>query len=299
MDYKKIIKNQEVRFRILELFDWVPDEIMIRLQYRIKTGRRLNLKTPRRYSEKLQWYKLFYRDQLMVQCADKYRVREYVESKGLAKILNQLHGVYDNPSEIDFNVLPDKFVIKTTNGSSTNILCKNKSKLSLPEVEQCLKVWLKRDIYASAREWAYKDIIPKIIVEEYLEDENSPFSGINDYKFICFNGKVKYIVLDVDRYTNHKRNFYDTNWTFIPIDSDHPNLGDCILKPEGLEQMLKVANILAEDLPCVRVDLYWVNKRVYFGEMTFYPWAGYVTFSPDEFDHKLGAEFVLPTQRKV
>lgn len=294
MDYKKIIKNQETRFKILHLLRFVPDSLMIMTQYRIKLGRKLNLINPQRYSEKLQWYKLNYRNPLMTQCADKYGVREYIKSKGLRHILNELYVVYDNVEEINLDQLPDKFVMKTTNGSGTNILCKDKTTICLEDIKKSLDHWINRDYFASGREWAYKDVVPRIIVEEYLEDEKNPFEGINDYKFICFNGEAKYIVLDVDRQVNHKRNIYDINWNFINVNTDHPNFGDCVPKPEGLNEMLRVVNVFAEDFPCVRVDLYWVNEKVYFGELTFYPWTGYIKFDPDEFDYIVGEQFNLP-----
>lgn len=294
MDYKKIIKNQDIRFKILHFLRFVPDSLIIKIQYRIKLGRKLNLKNPQRYSEKLQWYKLKYRTPLMTKCADKYGVREYIESKGLKHILNKLYAVYDEVDEINLDKLPKKFVIKTTNGSGTNILCKDKTKISICEIKKLLNKWIKRDYFAAGREWAYKDVIPRIVVEEYLEDEKNQFEGINDYKFICFNGKPKYIVFDVDRQVNHKRNIYDINWNFIDVNTDHPNFGDCVAKPEGLDEMLKVVKILAKDFPCVRVDLYWVNGKVYFGELTFYPWTGYVQFDSDEFDFILGKQFTLP-----
>ena len=144
------------------------------------------------------------------------------------------------------------------------------------------------------REWSYKNIVPRIIAEELIEDENNQFSGINDYKFICFNGEPKYIVLDVDRYKNHKRNFYDLSWNFLDVSSDLPNFGDCVPIPDCLNQMLTIASTLSENFPGMRVDLYCVNGKIYFGELTFYPWSGYVNFNPDEFDFILGNEFILP-----
>lgn len=293
MDYKRIIKNKELRIKLLHLLGFIPDPWMLKLQYRIKLGRKLNLRDPQRYTEKLQWYKLNHRDPLMTKCSDKYNVRDYIVSKGLKNILTNLYAVYSDVDEINLDLLPNKFVLKTTNGSGTNIFCKDKSNFSLEKAKKSLNEWLKRDNYSSGREWSYKNINPKIIAEEFLEDENNRFGGINDYKFLCFNGKAKYIVFDVDRYIDHKRNIYDTKWNFIDVITDKPNLGDCVPRPDGLDEMLNIANTLAEDFPFVRVDLYWVNNKVYFGELTFYPWAGYVQFKPDEFDYKLGEEFPL------
>ncbi|MGG4197536.1 ATP-grasp fold amidoligase family protein [Peribacillus frigoritolerans] len=297
MDYKKIIKNKELRFKILHYLKFVPDSLMLKLQYRMKMGRKLNWKDPKRWTEKLQWYKKYYRTPLMTQCADKLEVREYIKSKGLESILNKLYAVYESADQFNLDLLPNKFVIKTTNGSGTNILCKDKSQLLPDKVKQSLNDWMYRDNFSVGREWSYKDIVPKIIVEEYLEDKSNPFDGINDYKFICFNGKAKFIVLDVDRNIDHKRNIYDADWNFIDVSTDSPNFGDTVPKPEGLDEMLRVANILASDFPFVRVDLYWVNGTVYFGELTFYPWTGYVQFDPDEFDFILGEEFQLPIRK--
>lgn len=298
MDYKKLIRNQETRFKILHLLKYISDEKMVKLQYKIKLGRTLNFKNTRRFTEKLQWYKLYYRSPLMTQCADKYSVREYIKSKGLNNILNKLYAVYNSADEIDISSLPERFVMKTTNGSGTNYFCTDKSKFPLEDVKTSLRDWMKRDIYASGREWSYKDVVPKIIVEELLEDKVNKFKGINDYKFLCFNGKPKYVVLDVDRHVGHKRNIYDTDWNFIDVVTDHPNIEDNIVKPEGFEEMLNIANILAEDFPFVRVDLYWVNGKIYFGELTFYPWTGYVQFEPDQFDYQLGECFILPNITK-
>ncbi|WP_322551820.1 ATP-grasp fold amidoligase family protein [Priestia megaterium] len=294
MDYKKYIKNKELRFKLLHYLRFIPDSTMLKLQYKIKMGRKLNLKEPKRWTEQIQWYKVHYRTPLMTQCADKYEVRKYVKAKGLEHILNKLYATYNGADEVDLESLPSKFVMKTTNGSGTNILCTDKSLLDIDNVKSSAKKWLKRNNYSAGREWSYKNIVPKIIVEEYLENESDSFDGISDYKFLCFNGEAKYIIFDVDRHTNHKRNIYDTNWNFINVSTDHSNFGDSVDKPAGLEEMLKIANILSEDFPFVRVDLYWVNGKVYFGELTFYPWTGYVQFEPDNFDYILGENFTFP-----
>lgn len=297
MDYKKIIKNQETRFKILKFFNFIPDRTMLKLQYRIKTGRKLNLKNPKRYTEKIQWYKLNYRTPLMTKCADKYTVREYVKSKGLEHILNELYGVYDSADEIDFDKLPNKFVLKTTNDSNTNIFCKDKKNSNLEEIKKRIdKNMIERSQTPLAREWAYNKSERKIICERLLEDPKTKDNGINDYKFLCFNGKPEFIVYDVDRYIGHKRNFYDTNWKYLNISSDCPNFGNVVEKPEKLEEMLEIAKILSEDFPAIRVDLYCVQNKIYFGELTFYPWSGYVNFKPDEFDFTLGKKFEIERQ---
>lgn len=293
MNYKDLIRSQDFRFKILRFLRFIPDSIMIKIQYRIKLGRTLNLKNPERYSEKLQWYKLNYKNELITQCADKFEVRKYIEDKGLNFILNKLYRVYSTVEEINFDELPNEFVMKTTNGSGTNILCKNKGDIQIEAVRNTLNNWLKRDYFSAGREWGYKNVVPRIIVEEYLKDDKNKFEGINDYKFLCFHGKVEYIVFDVDRHSHHKRNIYDKNWNFVNVSTDHTNIGDNIPKPEGLEKMKEIAEILSKDFPCVRVDLYWINNKVYFGELTFYPWTGYIQFEPDEFDFILGEKFNL------
>lgn len=293
MDYKKIIKNQKIRFKILKKLKFVPDSFMVSMQYLIKLGRVPNLKKPKRFTEKLQWYKLYYREPLMTQASDKFAVREYIESKGLSHILNKLYKVYNEVEEVEIEELPEKFVIKTTNGSGTNYFCKDKSRFPIEKVKSSLSEWIDRDIYASGREWSYKNIQPKIIVEELLESNENTFEGINDYKFLCFNGKPEYVVVDVDRHIKHKRNIYDIEWNLIDVSTDHPNFKTSMEKPEGLEKMLEIAKVLSEDFPFVRVDLYWVNQQIFFGELTFYPWTGYVQFEPDEFDFILGKLFKI------
>lgn len=293
-NYKKIFRSAKIRHKILSMLRFLPDKEMIRLQYRIKMGKKLNLKQPKTYTEKIQWYKLNYHNPLMTMCADKHLVRKYLEDRGYSDLACNEYGVYDRAEDIRVEDLPDKFVIKTTNGSGTNIICKDKTKFQIEKAQSELREWLKRDCYGLGREWAYKDITPRIIVEEFLEDKENTYDGINDYKFLCFDGKVHYIVFDADRYVGHKRNIYDADWNYVDVGTDCDKLGDVVPKPEGLEEMKRVAEDLSKDFPCVRVDLYWVNHRVYFGELTFYPWTGYIVFDPREFDLILGEKFVLP-----
>ena len=293
MDYKKILRSQKVRFLILKFLSFVPDSIMLKLQYRIKMGFKLNLANPQRFTEKLQWYKIHYRNELMGICVDKYEVRNYVESKGLDNTLNKLYCVCSDPDEIDFAALPDRFVIKTTDGGGgENIfICRDKSSLDVPQLKKTLLSWKDKKNVNPGREWAYTLIKQsRYIVEEYLENELNPEAGISDYKFFCFNGKPHCIAYDIDRYIGHKRNFYDIEWNNLHVSTDCDTFDDNLVpRPDGLEDMCKVAEILSKDFPFVRVDLYYIKGKVYFGELTFYPWSGYVKFSPEEFDYQLGA----------
>jgi hypothetical protein len=298
MDYKKIIRSYEMRQKILGAMAWIPDKAMLKLQYRIKTGRKLNLKDPQRFTEKLQWYKHYYRDPLMIQCVDKYDVREYVRSKGLESILNECYGIYNRIEDIDFDALPDQFILKDTLGGGGNsvIICRDKTTFDTDAAKKQMQKWLDTNLIKSGgREWPYySGKMHRIIIDRYLENPENPEAGISDYKFFCYQGKVIFLVVDRERYIEHKRNFYDVNWNYLNVTSDHESFGDIIEKPEGYEMMIKVAQELSKDFPFVRVDLYSVGGKVYFGELTYYPWSGYVQFTPDEFDFELGKHFIFP-----
>ena len=292
--YKKVIKSQKLRFKILSALRFVPDETMVKLQYRIKTGRKLNLKNPKRYSEKLQWYKLFYRDAVMMQCADKYSVREFIKSKGLESTLNELYEVFASPDDITFDNLPTRFVMKLSNGSGTNLFCTDKSLLDLESVKEEFRSFYMRSGASAGREWVYHTgEKPVIIAEKYLEDKEQK-GGIYDYKFLCFGGVPQYVVCDIDRFGDHRRNIYDMTWNDLRIKSDCLCSDAVIPRPEKLEEMIEIASILAKGFPAVRVDLYVVEDKIYFGELTFFPWSGYVVFDPDQFDFEAGEKFVLP-----
>lgn len=294
MNYKKYISNQNLRFRILKFLSFLPDSMMLKLQYKIKSGNNLSLKHPRRFTEWLQWYKINYRNPVLHECVDKYEVHKYVERKGLKAILNKIHGVYADASQIDFNSLPDRFVAKTTDGGGgqTIIICKDKKNADFENMRNQLNSWLDRKSINAGREWAYTKIKKsQIIIEDFLENPLAPVAGIEDYKIMCFAGVPKIIIYDCDRYIEHKRNIYDTEWNRIYVDSDCMQKNADIPKPKNFEYMLDVASKLSEDFPYVRVDLYNIEGRIVFGELTFYPWSGYVNFNPDSFDFQLGDYF--------
>jgi len=294
MNYKKYIKSQRLRFIILRLLSWVPDSIMIRVQYRIKTGRWLNLKHPQRFTEKLQVYKLKYRNPLIQQCVDKYEVRHFIESKGLGYILNDLYGIYDKSTDIDFDCLPEQFVIKTTSGSGgLNVLIvTNKTNAIIRDIEQKVTQWRKNNSgqVNAGREWAYQGIKPRIIIEKYLEDEK----GLIDYKFFCFNGDPKYLYVVTDRIMGESvaLGVFDINFNQLPVyRSDERELTKKVEKPQNFEKMVEVVKVLSSDFPHVRADLYNINGRIIFGELTFYDGSGYFMYEPDDFDITAGEFF--------
>lgn len=289
--YKKWMPSREFRLTLLKYLRWIPDALMLRLQYFIKHRRVLHLSEPRRFSELIQWYKIHSRDPLMTLCADKLAVRAFVESRGLGDTLNGVYAIAGSPQSLKIDDLPERFVIKTNNGSGTNIICSDKSTLSRDEVRRQLTEWLARDNYASAREWAYRDVVPLIFVEPLLEDPDNEFTGINDYKFMCFNGRAEFVVLDVDRAVGHRRNIYTRDWLDAEVLTDVPAIKHVVEAPRNLAEMIEVAEVLSQGFPFVRVDLYSVPGRIVFGEMTFFPWGGYIDFIPDTFDFDLGRKW--------
>lgn len=294
--YKKIFKSKALRFRILSFLRFVPDEPMLKLQYRIKCGRKLNLKTPRRYTEKIQWYKLYYRDPVMHQCADKYLVRQYVGSKGLGHILNDLYDVFESADDISLEKLPEKFVLKLSNGSGTNLLVEDKKQLDPEAVKQLFREFYAQSGASAGREWVYTtEKKPVVVAERYLEDPEQENGSLRDYKILCFNGKPEYIICVAGRHTDQYCHVvYDTGWNKQDVVIGDSSAAADYEKPETLEEMLDIAKKLSEGLPAARIDLYSIQGRIYFGEITFFPWSGYMKFEPDEFDFALGGKFVLP-----
>ena len=293
-EYKKIFKNKNFRYFILYCLKFIPDRAMLKLQYRIKFKRNLNLKEPMRFTEKIQWYKLFYKDPVMPQCSDKLLVREYLKSKGLEHILNELYCVYERPEDIKLGDLPEKFVMKLSNGSGTNLLCRDKSTLDQKEVIKDFKGYVFKVKANMGREWPYMKVKPTIVVERLLEDEAHINNAINDYKIFCYDGKPEYVICISDRYSDRCNHLvYDTEWNKVRVASENARIEEDAPKPENLDEMLQIAAKLSEDFPFARIDLYSLAGKVYFGEITFYPWSGYMEFEPDEFDFILGEKFNL------
>lgn len=270
----------------------ISPELDLKILFIIKQGYKLNLQNPQSYNEKIQWIKLNEKNDLMPKCCDKYLVRQYVESKGLKDILNEIYWQGFNPKEIPFDSLPDKFVIKATHGSTFNIICKDKSKLDKKKTIKLCQKWLKHKFLPCYGEWFYGKEKPRIIVEKYLEQKES--DQLYDYKIFCFNGKAKYIRFDSDRFENHKMDVYDISWNKLEgYSMGYPNSNKEIEKPKNLDKMIEIANVFSKDFKHVRVDLYNINGEIYFGEMTFTNGSGFDKFEPRAFDYKMGGELQL------
>lgn len=252
----------------------------------METGRILSLKKPITYNEKIQWLKLNDRNIKYSYWSDKYLVRSYIEKSLGKEFLIPIIGVYNSISEIDFQTLPDKFVIKVSNGSGTNIVCQSRGDLNIYEVNKKLKKWLKRDGSRFGREWVYKINKPKIVIEKFMSNKDG--SPIKDFKFMCFNGKVKLIQLHSDRYGNHTNDFYTREWVKTKIKQGVPNSSYKEPKPKMLKEMIDIAELLSRDLPYMRVDLYNVEGKILFGEITMYPTSGFCLFENDHDDVILG-----------
>lgn len=266
----------------------ISDEQAVINYYKKRTGGKIpDLKNPVKFSEKQQWYKLNDKDELKTKCADKYTVRKYIEDCGYQELLNDLLAVYEKPSQIDLDALPDKFVIKASHGSGFNLIVTDKNKVNWFMWKRIMNSWLHQDIYWSGREWVYKTLKPKLIVEKYLEDESG---GLQDFKFFCFNGEPRFMQLEVGRYTDHNtRNFYDMDWNLMPFGKEIPhNPNIKVEKPMAFEEMKVIARKLSAPFQFVRVDLYQVGGKVYFGELTFFPAGGAPDFVPSEYDEIVG-----------
>ncbi len=274
------------------LFIWFAElcpATATKILFRKYIGQSLDLKNPKTLNEKLQWLKLnTYRNNLVVRrCADKLAVREFVASKGWAEALVELLEVWDSVDDIDFDVLPNKFVLKCNHGSGMNIICSDKSSFDQEDARNKLKHWMCQDFGRQRAELSYKNMDKKIICETYIEtkDGNPP----QDYKIFCSYGQPKFLFIASDRYDdNTKFDYYTIDWKWLPVKNGHPNAGDVFIKPEKYEEMLKIASKLSEEFPIVRVDLYHGQGKVIFGEMTFLHFGGLTPFEPKTFDRKFG-----------
>lgn len=272
------------------------DKKFIAKQFKEKLGREVNLSNPERFTDKLQWLKLYWYDQIAIKCADKYEVRKIIEDKIGSEYLIKLISVYNSIKEINLDVLPNSFILKVTNGSGHNIICKDKGKVDWDIEFKKIKKWLNYNYYIKDREWVYKGVKPRVICEDYLSENDT--GSLTDYKFYCFNGKPMYCQVIRGRGINETIDFYDTKWNHMPFTGlrPYPNLQKQHEKPSKYNEMIYLATILSKGFPFVRVDFYLVNSKIYFGELTFFPMSGMGKFEPDEWDYILGDLLELPNK---
>ncbi len=267
-------------------FKWLNDKTYLKIKYRIIMNTKLNLENPQTFNEKLQWLKLYDRNPEYIKMVDKYEAKKYVANIIGEKYIIPTLGVWDKFEDIEFEKLPKQFVLKPTHTSGNVFICKDKEKINYKQLKKMINKWLKRNYYLIHREWPYKNVKPRIIAEKYMQNKND--EELKDYKFYCFNGKVDYVMVCTERETGHpKFYFYNRIWNFMKnMTNDGIKSKDksMINKPENIEKMFEIAEILSKGKRFVRLDLYNVDGRIYFGEFTFFPQAGFDTNRRKETD---------------
>ena len=297
---KKALTSKELFFSYaseLGLFHFMNDETYLKMMYKVHMGKTLHLDHPQTFNEKLQWLKIHDRNPLYTTMVDKYAVKKYVADKIGKKYIIPTLGVWDHFDDIDFDTLPNQFVLKCTHDSGGLVICKDKEKLDKKATKAKIEKCLKRNYYWSGREWPYKNVKPRIIAEKYMADDMD--TELKDYKLMCFNSKVKATFVCTNRFSDQGLNvtFYDTNWEKLPFERHYPMDEKDISQPKSYEEMVKVAEKLAQHISFVRVDFYEVKGKPYFGEMTFYPGSGLEEFNPAQWDKTLGDLIELPKNR--
>lgn len=278
--------------------NWMPDETYLKLRYYAIFEKKLDIRNPQTFNEKLQWLKLYDRSTSYTNLVDKYEVRKYISKTIGEEYLIPLIGVWDNFDDIDFSILPNEFVLKCTHDSGGVVICTDKSKFDIEEAKRKINKCLRRNFYYSGREFPYKNIKPKIICEKYLTEDSG--TELKDYKFLCFNGKVKTLFVCSNRNSKNglKIDFYDTDWKLMPFERHYPSSGIKIDKPKNYDKMIELSEKLSKDISFLRVDFYEVNSKLYFGELTFYPGSGFEEFTPESYDLLLGSWIKLNNKIK-
>lgn len=275
------------------LFNWLPDKAYLKLFFWAKMGKKLNLKAPKTYNEKIQWLKLNDRHEDYTRQVDKYEARDYITEMIGEDYLIPICGVYDSVEEIDWSALPEQFVLKATHGSRSNVICDDKKNLDIEKAKRDLRKWMKRNWFWYGRAYPYKNVKPRILCEKFLE------SNITDYKFMCFNGEPRLIQVHRDRHNDVSTktlDFYDMNWNKTDISRPNEKSGPETQKPKRFDEMVDIAKVLSKDDIHVRIDLYEVDGKIYFGEKTFYSASGFAPFSNLAQDLYLGSLMRLPHQ---
>lgn len=298
----KFMKDPAARFKFLNslgLYSRMPDERFLKKMYKACIGKELNLDDPQTFNEKLQWLKIYDRRPEYTRMVDKYSSKDFAAERIGKEHIIPTYGVWEKFEDIDFNKLPDQFVLKTTHDSGSVVICKDKTLFNVKDAKMKLQESLEHNYFRFGREWPYKDVQPRIIAEKYMVDESG--YELRDYKFLCFNGEPKVMYIGSDRQVDNeetKFDFYDMDFNLLPFTNGHPNSSKLIKCPKSFEEMKKLATKLSEGIPHLRVDFYNINGRIYFGELTFFHNSGFVAFEPDEWNYKLGSYLTLPEKSK-
>ena len=278
------------------LLDSISDKAYLSAMYRAAFGKKLNWDAPKTYNEKLQWLKLYDRNPIYCKMVDKYEAKQFVSDRiGSQYVIPLLGGPWNSFEEIDFDALPEQFVLKTTHDCGGVVICKDKKEFDYGAVKGFLEKHLRTNYYLSHREWPYKDVKPRIFAEKYMLDTKT--EELRDYKFFCFAGVPKMMFIASERQSKEqetKFDFYDMEFNHLPFTNGHPNSVYPPVKPENFDRMKELAAILSEGIPQVRVDFYESNGQLYFGELTFSHWSGFVPFDPEEWDEIIGSWITLP-----
>lgn len=293
----KYLTDEDYRFLVNSgkgLCDSMPDEEYLKRMFKAKMGRELDLENPQTFNEKLQWMKIHDRKSIYTTMVDKYAAKKYVADIIGEQYIIPTLGVWDRFEDIDFNALPNQFVLKCTHDSGGLVICKDKSNLDIAAAKEKINRSLKRNFYYSGREWPYKDVKPRIIAEKYMEDTGS--QELRDYKFFCFGGQARCYKVDFDRFIEHHANYYDMESHILDFGESAflPVPGKELSIPKEIDQMAKLAENLSQDIPFLRADFYDVEGKIYFGELTFYLASGFVFFTKENADLKLGEWIRLP-----
>lgn len=292
---KNIIYYIKYRYFVSPLCRSIPDKKYLEKVYYFRTNEKLNLDNPKTFNEKLQWLKLYNRKDIFTKMVDKYDVKKIVSEKIGDNYVIPVYQVCEKYDDIDFSKLPQKFVIKTTHDCGGVVICKDKTTFNNKRAKKIINRHLRKNYYYSCREWPYKNIKPRIIVEEFME--NKGFDYLPVYKFFCFNGVPKIIqTIQNDKQPNETIDYFDVDWNLLDMRQNFPNSEKPLEKPQKLSEMLEIAENLSMDLPFIRVDLYVINNDIYFSEYTFFSDAGFERFTPDYWNIKLGDMLELPLE---
>ena len=277
------------------LLKCLPDKAYLSILYRATLGKKMQWKAPKTFNEKLQWLKLYDRNPVYTTMVDKFEAKQFAAQLiGEQYVVPLLGGPWERFDQIDFEALPDQFVLKTTHDCGGVLICKDKSSLDRQAAKEFLEKHLKRDYYSTGREWPYKNVKPRIFAEAFLAELED---DLRDYKFFCFDGVPKLMFIASERQSKEqetKFDFFDMDFNHLSIINGHPNSPNPISRPENFEKMKELAAVLSKGIPHLRVDFYECSGRLYLGEMTFSHWGGLVPFEPEEWDEKLGSWIKLP-----